>query len=189
VFSSPKGVGEWKCKVRHFGEALVLLIRIDEQVGRTLDIGCDEFEKTHKVSLGENLDLVRDVVRQTLGLLASVPREPVWGGFLAVDLETSMVIGTCGFKAGPSYEEDVEIAYFTFPQFEGRGYATVMARHLISSAEKSSDVRQVIAHTLPQRNASTRVLEKVGMSWVREVDDPEDGKVWRWVRRPGVTTG
>lgn len=163
----------------------MLLIGIDEQVDRTLDIGREAFEKRYRVFLGENLDLVRNVVRQTLALVASVPRDPRWGGFLAVDEETSTIIGTCGFKAGPSSEGDVEIAYFTFPQFEGRGYATAMARQLISSAAASKDVRRVIAHTLPHRSASTRVLEKSDMSWVGEVDDPEDGRVWRWVRRRG----
>jgi RimJ/RimL family protein N-acetyltransferase len=159
-------------------------ITIDERVARTLQNDGHEFERVHEASLGRNHDLVRDVVQQTLSLLARVPRGPGLGGFLAVDDDRAMVIGTCGFRAGPLSDGTIEIAYFTFPDFEGQGYATQMARGLIELAEKASGVRQVIAHTLPERNPSSRVLEKVGMIFVGEVDDPEDGRVWRWERRP-----
>jgi RimJ/RimL family protein N-acetyltransferase len=43
-----------------------------------------------------------------------------------------------------------------------------------------SAVRIVRAHTLPQANASTRVLEKCGFAHAGAIDDPEDGWVWRW---------
>ena len=44
-------------------------------------------------------------------------------------------------------------------------------------------VQRVIAHTLPNTNSSTRVLEKVSMNFVGEVIDPGDGRVWQWERR------
>jgi RimJ/RimL family protein N-acetyltransferase len=103
-----------------------------------------------------------------------------WGGYFVVDEGTREVVGSCAFKAPPSEEGTVEIAYFTYPGFEGRGYATAMARKLIALASTSAAVRQIVAHTLPETNASTRVLEKVGMRLVGEVNDPEDGRVWRW---------
>jgi RimJ/RimL family protein N-acetyltransferase len=40
--------------------------------------------------------------------------------------------------------------------------------------------RTIRAHTMPEQNASTRVLEKCGFRWLGEVVDPEDGAVWRW---------
>lgn len=80
----------------------------------------------------------------------------------------------------PNDEGAVEIAYFTYPGFEGQGYATEMARKLIELASGSTAVRRIIAHTLPEANASTRVLERAGMTFVGEVIDPEDGRVWRW---------
>ena len=160
---------------------MILLIPIDERVARALEKGCDEFEKTYHASPGDNLALVREVVDQTLALLARAPRDPPWGGFLAVDEERAAIIGTCGFRTGPGPGGVVEIAYFTFPAFEKKGYATRMARRLIALAEGAIEVRQVIAHTRPERGASTRVLEKAGMVLVGEVEDPEDGRVWRWV--------
>jgi RimJ/RimL family protein N-acetyltransferase len=46
-----------------------------------------------------------------------------------------------------------------------------------------SEVRVVRAHTLPEENASTRVLAKCGFRQVGEMVDPEDGLVWRWEKR------
>jgi len=42
-----------------------------------------------------------------------------------------------------------------------------------------------IAHTLPEPNASTRILEKVGLRRDGEARDPEVGVVWRWARPTG----
>jgi len=60
------------------------------------------------------------------------------------------------------------------------GYATSMARKLIELATGCAAVKRVLAHTLPHANASTRVLEKNGMMFVGEVNDPDDGRVWQW---------
>ena len=77
------------------------------------------------------------------------------------------------------------IAYFTFPGEEGRGVATAMAKALVQVAsEGGSEITVVRAHTLPERNASCRVLEKVEFQRAGDVIDPEDGPVWRWERSP-----
>ena len=104
-----------------------------------------------------------------------------WGGYLAVDPETSEAVGSCGFKTPPDRDGVIEIAYFTYPGFTGRGHATAMARRLIELATRRPEVRRVIAHTQPAENASTSVLRKVGMRFVGEVVDPDDGRVWRWM--------
>jgi [ribosomal protein S5]-alanine N-acetyltransferase len=160
--------------------AQVTLIAIDPAVQRVLQQDDAGFEGRYHARLGENADLIREIADQTRQMLAAAPRDLPWGGYLAVDKESSLVVGTCAFKTGPRDDGSIEIAYFTFPAFEGRGFATVMARELLKIARDWPQVRSVIAHTLPERNASTRVLEKVGMHCVGEVIDPEDGRVWRW---------
>lgn len=108
-----------------------------------------------------------------------------WGGYYVVDQQSQEFVGSCCYKGSPSDEgfSDsglVEIAYFTYPSFEGRGYATAMAKKLIELAQSSEAVKRILAHTLPEKNASTRVLEKAGMRFIGEVVDPEDGVVWQW---------
>ena len=130
---------------------------------------------------------VAELVHGRIGLTLRV--EPVsvdtlqWGGYFVIDDQTREVVGSCAFKAPPTNEGTVEIAYFTYPEFEGIGYATAMARKLVALANDSPSVRTIIAHTLPETSASTRVLEKVGMTYVGEVIDPEDGRVWLWELR------
>ncbi len=51
---------------------------------------------------------------------------------------------------------------------------------LIARAVASGGVSTLRAHTLPEHNASTKVLEKCGFKLVGEVMHPEDGLIWRW---------
>jgi RimJ/RimL family protein N-acetyltransferase len=105
-----------------------------------------------------------------------------WTGYLGVDRAQHVVVGTCSFTAPPDPEGVVEIAYFTFPSFEGRGYASAMAAGLLELAQGASEIRKVRAHTLRERNASTRILEKLGFERIGEAVDPDAGQVWRWER-------
>jgi len=103
--------------------------------------------------------------------------QPPWVGYLAI--HNGECVGTCAFKT-PPIEGRVEIAFFTFPENEERGIATNMARSLIEKAKSESHTIRICAQTLPERNASTRILEKLGFQQVAEINHPEDGKVWEW---------
>ncbi|MGZ8997337.1 MAG: GNAT family N-acetyltransferase [Allosphingosinicella sp.] len=134
---------------------------------------------------GGETNAAREILTRTLGLLARDPRPDPWGCYLAVDGDET--VGTCAFKSAPNEAGEVEIAYMTFPDFERRGYATAMAAELTRIALEAG-APMVIAHTLPEESASTRVLRRDGFSHAGEVTDPEDGLVWRWERRnePGA---
>lgn len=109
--------------------------------------------------------------------------EDLWVyGFAIVDREERLVVGSVGFKGPPDDHGVVEIAYGIAPSFQGRGYATEAADACAGFAFADGRVRLVRAHTLPTPNASTRVLEKCGFTRTGEVEDPEDGPVWRWER-------
>lgn len=122
-------------------------------------------------------ELVRDVARATLELYERVGFEPPWIGYLA--LADGEPVGTCGFKSPPR-DGRVELAYFTFPPFEGRGIATAMAAELVRIARERDAQVTIAAQTLPERNASHRVLEKLGFEHVATLEHPEDGVVWEW---------
>ncbi len=122
-------------------------------------------------------EMIGSSLEQTVAHLTAKPRAPEWGCFLTVDDAAGQLVGGCGYKDGPAADGSVEVACGTFPPFEGRGYATAMAVELVVRARR----RCVLAHTMPERNASCRVLEKAGFTWVGEFIDPEDGLVWRWV--------
>ena len=162
----------------------IRLIPIDVSLAAAVDDATPLFERAYDVTLGDAADRVREVVPQTLAMVPAA-RGP-HGGYLAVDAGTGQVVGTCACRADSTPHGEVEIAYFTFHAFEGQGYGSEMARSLIELALSASTIRRVIAHTLPERNASARILEKAGMRWKGEVVDPKDGAVWRWeLSRPG----
>jgi ribosomal-protein-alanine N-acetyltransferase len=89
-------------------------------------------------------------------------------------------IGSCGFRDPPTADGVVEIAYGIDEAHRGRGYATEAARALVALAFDDRRVSVVSAHTMPEPNASTRVLTKCGFTRVDDIVDPEDGLVWRW---------
>jgi RimJ/RimL family protein N-acetyltransferase len=112
--------------------------------------------------------------------------DPWTHGFDVALRATAAVIGRCGYKGPPDVDGVVEIAYGVDEAHRCRGYATEVAAALVAYAFASGQVRRVCAHTLPQPNASTRVLTKCGFERVGEVLDPEDGLVWRWERQAGA---
>jgi [ribosomal protein S5]-alanine N-acetyltransferase len=118
----------------------------------------------------------REILAETIALLTRDPRARPWGSYL-VTLE-GQAIGMAAFKSAPDAAGDVELAYMTFPRFEGRGHAvrTIAALVAVARAEGANP----IAHTLPVENASNRALRRNGFGYAGEVNDPEDGLVWRW---------
>lgn len=113
-------------------------------------------------------------------LRAATAADPWKHGFAVVLRDGGATVGTAGFKGPPSADGMVEIAYGIAAEHQGRGYATEAARALLEYAARSGSVRLVRAHTLPEPNASTRVLTKCGFLSLGAVEDPEDGTVWRW---------
>lgn len=114
---------------------------------------------------------------------AGTPADPWKDGYLLVERAPQVVIGSCGYKGPPDSAGTVEIAYGVVPSREGQGFATEAAQALVAQAFSHAEVQFVRAHTLPQANASTRVLTKCGFRRVGEIIDPEDGPVWRWEKK------
>jgi len=116
------------------------------------------------------------------GLRSAAGPNPWQHGFFLAERSRGEIIGTAGFKGPPDADGVVEIAYGVVPSVEGRGYATEAAGALVRFAAADERVRVIRAHTLPELNASTRVLRKCGFAHLGEVIDAEDGPVWRWER-------
>ena len=164
----------------------VQLVRLGQHVEQALAQDTEYMEALGQGDWTRVAAVVHRVVGRKLGSVPVSVDELHWDGYFVVDEGTRELVGSCAFKTPPTDDGTVEIAYFTYPGFEGRGYATAMANKLIELASGSPMVRRVVAHTLADTSASTRVLEKAGMTFSREVVDPEDGLVWRWEMVVGV---
>jgi RimJ/RimL family protein N-acetyltransferase len=120
-----------------------------------------------------------DAAAQAIAILTDPPRPAPWGCYLAH--ADNVPVGTCAFKGAPDAAGTVEIAYMTFPPHERRGHATAMIAALVAVAE-ARGAKVVIAHTLPEWNASAHALARNGFDQADAFVDPEDGPVWYWER-------
>lgn len=132
---------------------------------------------------GMDADQKAQLSREWLELLRATASPDPWIlGFALAHRLTEVAVGNCGFKGPPGADGVVEIAYGIASDHQGKGYATEAAEALVAFAFGSGRVRAVRAHTLPESNASARVLTKCHFRRIGEVIDPEDGLVWRWER-------
>ena len=127
------------------------------------------------------ISLVSDAIRSTYAATADLYRrvgfvEP-WVSYIAVN--SGQAVGGGAFVGSPR-ENRVEIAYFTLPEFEGRSYATQTATELIAIARGTIPSIVITALTLPEQNASTTILRRLGFSLFGNARDPDAGDVWEW---------
>ena len=156
---------------------------------RVLLEGTDAYQRRFRVRVAEG---VRDFLAgpevsaeflERLNGPAATP-DPWKDGFAVVHVADNAVIGLCSFTGLPGADETVEIAYGIAPEYQNRGHATEAAQELIAYALESGLVRTIRAHTLPEHNASARVLVKCGFTLLGKVTHPDDGVVWRWEMQP-----
>lgn len=103
-----------------------------------------------------------------------------WCGYFFIWPASGVLVGNGGFKGPPNRLGAVEIGYEIAAEYWNRGFATEAAHGMINYAFAQKEVQTVIAHTLAEKNASNRVLQKVGMEYSAEVDSPNLGKIHRW---------
>lgn len=113
------------------------------------------------------------------GILERRPDEVAWWTQLFFDAPTGNLVGSGGYK-GPPVEREVEIGYEIAPAYRRQGYATAATLVMTTRAFESGLVDAVVAHTVAEENASTKVLRSAGYEFVAEIQDPDDGPIWRW---------
>ena len=102
---------------------------------------------------------------------------PPWISYFIFDEDT--VVGSCGFTKAPE-KDIVEIAYWTFPEFEGKGIASFACTELIKIATSTKPDISIIAKTAPEKNSSTHILEKNRFTQTAIVQDDDIGDAWQW---------
>lgn len=119
-----------------------------------------------------------EALQPTRDALAERSGDASWGTRFFVAGDPPELVGWGGFK-GPPEDGVVELGYEIAEARQGRGLATAATEAMLDEAFGDARVTSAIAHTLAERNASNRVLDKAGFHFDAEVE--EDGqRVWRF---------
>ena len=100
-----------------------------------------------------------------------------WVGYFVI--KNNQVVGTGGFIGQPK-DGKVEIAYWTFKEFEGQGIASFSCTELIKISKRTDPTIIITAKTTPEYNASTKILQKNNFELSEVVQDDEIGQAWLW---------
>jgi ribosomal-protein-alanine N-acetyltransferase len=82
------------------------------------------------------------------------------------------LIGTLGAFTRDGRPSECEIGYSILAPYEGQGLATEGARALIDYLSGAAQLSSIIAHSFPSLPASIRVMEKCGMLFDGEGEEP-----------------
>jgi [ribosomal protein S5]-alanine N-acetyltransferase len=96
-------------------------------------------------------------------------RETGYGLCAVEERGSGDVVGVCGLFPVEWVGPDVEVAYHFAQAVWNRGYATEAAGAWIAAAFAEPGLERVVALAFPANSASTRVMEKVGMRFERQV--------------------
>jgi [ribosomal protein S5]-alanine N-acetyltransferase len=116
--------------------------------------------------------------RMRTNWLAYYTTHPARGFWAVIEKSTNQFIGWFLLRPSTDYRfaaaagwtrpTDLELGYRLRQSAWGRGLATEVATELVKMALDDPEVTSVVACALVPNRASTRVMEKVGMSRVRE---------------------
>jgi ribosomal-protein-alanine N-acetyltransferase len=158
------------CELRHFEAMLTDRGRLEAILGVTVFEDWFEFPGVAGI----------EAMRFMYEYLKSNPDALGWWTNPFIHVEDGALISTGGFKGAADEEGMVEIGYAIVPAYRGRGLTMEAAQGLVDHAFAHAHMKRIDAHTLAERNASARMLEKVGMKFVGAVNDPDQGELWRW---------
>ncbi|MFI5187374.1 MAG: GNAT family N-acetyltransferase [Chitinophagales bacterium] len=139
-----------------------------------------------KETLEENEEFVsnplcQDTIFMTIEFYKKVGFTPPWICYYVQ--HNGNLVGSAGIKGKP-VNGSIEIAYGTIEKYRKQGIGTAICKLLVDLSLKTDPSIRITARTLPEKNFSTRILEKNHFEFTGIVNDPEDGDVWEWVFNP-----
>ena len=140
-------------------------------------------------TLEENPDFAQnpdcaESLAPSIGYYDIIGFDPPWICYYAS--ENGQLVGSAAFKGGPKNGK-VELAYGTFERFRQQGIGTRICTALVALAQQTDPAITITARTLPEKNHSTRILEKNSFKLLGTITDPDDGEVWEWEYQPAAS--
>ncbi|MGD9897909.1 MAG: GNAT family N-acetyltransferase [Calditrichaceae bacterium] len=157
------------------------LIPCNSEILKNAIDGNEKLAKFLGVNIADNwTEFGVAALKYSLDRLAESPEDDGWWTYFPIHKQDNMLIGSGGYKGRPTETGTVELGYEIAPDYRNNGLATEMTEGLISNAFADKRVKVIVAHTLGEVNASIKVLTKCRFEKVEEINDPDDGLIWKW---------
>lgn len=117
--------------------------------------------------IGHGRPLTRDETRDNLANIVAAFRRRGFGRWALELKETGELVGYCGLSAG-NQEVGVEVAYMLARGAWGRGLAVEAGRASLRYGFERLGVASIAGLTMQDNRRSRRVLERLGMTFVRD---------------------
>ena len=101
-----------------------------------------------------------------------------YSNYTVIRKEDGAKIGTCGLYDRDGVE-GIDIGFAFLPQFERHGYAFEAASRIMSAAIHIFKIPYLKGITTQDNEASQRLLEKLGLKYVKDVQLPNDDALLR----------
>ncbi|MBI5351650.1 MAG: GNAT family N-acetyltransferase [Chloroflexi bacterium] len=96
-----------------------------------------------------------------------------FGMYLTLLKEGEVPIGICGLVKRETLD-DADIGYAFLPQYGSKGYASESASAVLAYARNTLGLKRILGITAQDNKGSIRVLEKLGMKFIKMVKLSED---------------
>ena len=95
-----------------------------------------------------------------------------FGPWTVLERGSERIVGRVGLEYTTKFgHPEVELEWFIDPDAWGRGYATEMAQEAVRAAFTTLGLDELIAYTTPDNTASRSIMEKLGMTYERDVEN------------------
>lgn len=95
-------------------------------------------------------------------------------GFWMTELKASGTpVGMCGLVKRDTLEY-VDIGFAFLPEFERKGFGSESASATLDFAKNQLKLNRIVAITVPENVNSIKLLEKIGLSFEKMIQDGED---------------
>jgi RimJ/RimL family protein N-acetyltransferase len=109
-----------------------------------------------------------------------------YGRWVVIHKETKHFLGWCGLKYTEEFDES-DIGFRFFKMYWNMGYATESASACIHYGFEKLNLQEIIGRAVKANTASIRVLEKIGMTFYKELSfHGFDGVIYKIQKKNSV---
>ncbi|MBT4736829.1 MAG: GNAT family N-acetyltransferase [Candidatus Marinimicrobia bacterium] len=97
-------------------------------------------------------------------------------GLYLVQLKDGTSIGICGILKRDNLD-DPDIGFAMLPEFRKNGYTFEAAQAAIDDGRNRLGLQRIVAIASPDNNASIRLLEKMGMRFIKKINNQNSDQI------------